>query len=333
MMRQIEQASPVADGHGRGARCRQCRACVAELSGCFRGGTLKYLVRPIRRSSMASSGARFSPPVTMKPHLYTKPVLTVIVVALMALARESVSPKVTVQAQSTTPQPGAAVLRFDVVSIRENTGGAAGGDGRMSLRDGFLQVNNLLLKSLITSAYGVHEGLIFGLPRWAEEAHYDIRAKVTDADPIVLTTMSREQRRALMVAMLEGRFQLKVHPVTRELPVYDLIVTKGGPRISESTREQHAEVHKLEFTGTAVPILGLSSFLEELVGRSVVDKTGLKGAYDFRLQWEPDETVADHDAFPSIFTALQEQLGLKLQPNKGPVKTLSVDHLERPSEN
>jgi uncharacterized protein (TIGR03435 family) len=114
----------------------------------------------------------------------------------------------TVQAQSTSP------LRFDVVSIRENTRGAAGGEGRMSLRDGFLQVNNLLLKSLITSAYGVHEGLIFGLPRWADEAHYDIRAKVTDGDPTVLTNMSREQRRALMGAMLEDRFQLKVHPVT-----------------------------------------------------------------------------------------------------------------------
>ena len=241
--------------------------------------------------------------------------------------------RVTVQAQSATAQPGAAILRFDVVSIRENKGGAAGGDGRMSLKDGFLQVNNLLLKSLITSAYGVHEGLILGLPRWAEEAHYDIRAKVTDADPAVLTNMSREQRRALMAAMLEDRFQLRVHPVTRELPVYDLIVAKGGPRFSESGREQHVEAHKLEFTGTAVPIPGLASFLEEIVGRSVVDRTGLKGAYDFHLQWAPDLGGADGDAFPFIFKALQEQLGLKLQPNKGPVKTLSVDRVERPPEN
>jgi len=251
----------------------------------------------------------------------------------MALARESVNPKVTVQAQSTTSQPAATVLRFDVVSIRENTGGAAGGEQRMSLADGFLQVNNLLLKSLITSAYGVHEGLIVGLPGWAEGAHYDVRARVTDADPAQLTTMSREQRRALMAAMLEDRFQLIVHPVTKELPVYDLIITKGGPRFSESTREQHIEVHKSEFTETAVTIAGLSSLLEELVGRSVVDKTGLKGAYDFHLQWEPDLSAADRDTLPSIFTALQEQLGLKLRSNKGPVKTLSVDHIERPSEN
>jgi uncharacterized protein (TIGR03435 family) len=283
--------------------------------------------------SLGRNRSGSSPRPARKQDLYTKGFLIVIVVTLMVLARESVNPKVTVQAQSTSSQPGATVLRFDVVSIRENKAGAAGGEQMMSLRDGSLQVNNLLLKSLITSTYGVHEGLIFGLPGWAEEAHYDIRAKVTDADPIALTTMSREQRRALMAAMLEDRFQLKVHPVTRELPVYDLIVTKGGPRFSETTREQHVEVHKSEFTGTAVPIPGLASFLEELVGRSVVDKTGLKGAYDFHLQWEPDPSGADHDTFPSIFTALQEQLGLKLQPNKGPVKTLSADHVERPSEN
>lgn len=282
--------------------------------------------------SLGRHGSGSSPRRARKQDLYTTGFLVVIIVALIALARESVSPKVTVQAQFTTSQPG-KVLRFDVASIRENTSGAAGGDGRMSLRDGFLRVNNLLLKSLITSAYGVHEGLIFGLPRWAEEARYDIRARVTDADPAALTTMSGEQRRALMGAMLEDRFHLKVSPITKELPVYDLVVTKGGPRFSESTRGQRVEVRKSEYTGTAVPMPGLASFLEEVVGRSVVDKTGLKGAYDFHLQWEPDPSGADRDTLASIFTALQEQLGLKLQPNKGPVRTLSVDHIERPSEN
>jgi bla regulator protein BlaR1 len=209
----------------------------------------------------------------------------------------------------------------------------------MSLRDGSLQVNNLLLKSLITSAYGVREVLIFGLPGWAEEARYDIRAKVTDADPKVLDGISREQRRALMAAMLEDRFHLKVHAVTKNLPVYDLMVARGGPRFSESVRhvvepQPHFEVRKTEFRATEASILGLSYVLEEVVERTVIDKTGLTGAYDLHLQWAPDGTGApDSDTLPSIFTALQEQLGLKLQPNKGPVKTLLVDHLERPSEN
>ena len=241
--------------------------------------------------SLWRHGSGSSPRPARKEDLHIKVFLIVIVAALMVLALESARPKVTAQAQSTTSQPGATVLHFDVVSIRENKAGAAGGDGRMSLRDGFLQVNNLLLKSLMTSAYGVHEGLIFGLPRWAEEARYDIRAKVTDADPAMLTTMTREQRRALMAAMLEDRFHLKVNPVTKELPVYDLVVTKGGPRFSESTREPHVEVHKSEYTGTAVPMPGgLASFLEEVVGRSVVDKTGLRGSYDFHLQWNPDSS-------------------------------------------
>jgi len=238
--------------------------------------------------------------------------------------------------QTGTSQARPTVPHFDVVAIRENRS-QGGGDG-MSLREGSLQVNNLLLKSLITSAWGVREVLIFGLPGWAEQARYDIRARVTDADPKLLDGInSREQRRALMAAMLEDRFHLKVHAVTKDLPVYDLVVATGGPRFSESVRhgvEPHLEIRKAEYSATDTSILGLSYFLEEIVERTVIDKTGLTGAYDLHLQWAPDLTGApDSDTFPSIFTALQEQLGLKLQPRKGPVKTLLVDHLERPSEN
>jgi uncharacterized protein (TIGR03435 family) len=230
---------------------------------------------------------------------------------------------------------------FDVVAIRESR--FSNSEQGMSLRGGFLEVHNLLLKSLITSGYGVREGLIFGLPGWAEEAHYEIRARVTEADPKVLNG-SREQRRALMAAMLEDRFQLKLHEATKVLPVYDLVVARDGPKFSESARgdtsdrksgaEPHVQVSKTEFTGTNASMLMLLSVLEEVVERPVVDKTGLTGAYDLHLKWTPDLTTAsDRDTLPSIFTALQEQLGLKLQPNKGPVKTLVVDHVARPSEN
>ena len=230
---------------------------------------------------------------------------------------------------------GEPVLHFDVVAIRENT--SPGGEAGMSLRHGSLQVNNLHLKSLITSAYGVREVSIFGLPGWAEEARYDIRAKVTDADPKLLDELSREQRRALMAAMLEDRFHLKLHEVTKIRPVYDLIVARGGPRFSESVRhgvEPHMEIGRTEYSATNASIPGLSYFLEEVVERTVIDKTGLTGAYDFHVQWMPDLTgTPEGDTLPSIFTALQEQLGLKLQPSKGPVKTLFVDHVERPSQN
>jgi|SRR5579863_344397 len=238
--------------------------------------------------------------------------------------------------QTAASQAIPTATHFDVVAIRESKG--PGGGDRMSLQDGSLQVNNLLLKSLITSAYGVREVLIFGLPGWAEQARYNIRARVTDADPKALDGIGREQRRALMAAMLEDRFHLKVHAVTKNLPVYDLVVARGGPRFSESVRygveSHHVEVRKTEFSATDASMLELSYILEDILERTVIDKTGLMGAYDLHLRWAPDLTGApDSDTLPSIFTALQEQLGLKLQPNKGPVKTLSVDHVERPSEN
>jgi bla regulator protein blaR1 len=214
--------------------------------------------------------------------------------------------------QTTTSQARPTIPHFDVVAIRENR--SPGWGAGMS-----------------------RETDLFRLPGWAEEARYDIRAKVTDADPKVLDGISREQRRALMAAMLEDRFHLKLHAVTKNLPVYDLMVARGGPRFSESVRhgvEPHLEIRNTEYSATDASILGLSYFLEEVLERTVIDKTRLTGAYDLHLQWAPDLAGApDSDTFPSIFTALQEQLGLKLQPNKGPVKTLFVDHLERPSEN
>lgn len=223
--------------------------------------------------------------------------------------------------------------RFDVVAIRENR--SPGGDAGMSLRNGTLQVNDLFLKSIITSAYGIHELLIFGLPAWAEGARYDIRAKVTDADPKMADGMSREQRRALMAALLEDRFHLKVHVVTKMLPVYDLVVDRDGPKFRESrASEPHVDVRKTEYTAAAASMPGLASFLEEVVGRTVVDKTALTDRYDLHLRWAADTAgAADSDTLPSIFTALREQLGLKLQASKGPVKTLVVDHVERPAEN
>jgi uncharacterized protein (TIGR03435 family) len=230
------------------------------------------------------------------------------------------------------------VPMFDVVSIRENT--SPGLVMGMSLRDWSLQVDNLFLKSLITSAYGVREGLIVGLPHWAEVARFDIRAKVTDIDPTLLGAMSREQRRAIMAALLQDRFQIKVHTVTKMLPVYHLLVTQDGPKFRESAYDgnggapQTQKVTKTEFTVPRTSMFIFSSFLEEVIGRTVIDKTGLTGMYDLHLTWASDLTAnSSNDDLPSLFTALPEQLGLTLHSDKGPVETLVVDHIARPSEN
>ena len=164
-----------------------------------------------------------------------------------------------------------------------------------------------------------------------------LRVKVTDADPKVFDNLTRDQRRALMASLLSERLHLKLHPATKILPVYDLVLAGPGPRFSESTSdtaEPHVVIRKTEYTATGSTMPGFASFLEEVVGRSVLDKTGLTGKYDLHLKWTEDLTNAPaSDPLPSIFTALQEQLGLRLQPNKGPVKTLVVDHLDRPPEN
>ena len=242
-----------------------------------------------------------------------------------------------------TPLPmRTTVPMFDVVSIREST--SLSWNMGMSLRDWSLDVNNLFLKSLITSAYGVREGLVSGLPRWAELARFDIRAKVTGVDPKAPTSMSREQRRAIMAALLEDRFHLKVHTVTKVLPVYDLLVARDGPKFHQSILNDDGDdtrgaaplpyVTRTEFAGTGTTIFTFCSFLEEAAGRTVIDKTGLTGMYDLHLKWAQDLTTdSNADALPPIFTALQEQLGLRLQADKGPVETLVVDHIERPSGN
>lgn len=200
-------------------------------------------------------------------------------------------------------------------------------------------VTDMPLKSLITSAYGVREVAIFGLPAWAEQARYDIRAKLAETDPGPSQRNLRwEERQVSMAAMLEDRFHLKLHAVQKELPVYDLILLKSGPKFNRTAGngvEPRFEVRRTEVHATARSISSLAFLLEELVERTVIDKTGLTGEFDFHLQWAADDLVRPPDGagLPSIFTALEEQMGLKLRPGKGPVKTLVVDHVERPSEN
>jgi uncharacterized protein (TIGR03435 family) len=149
----------------------------------------------------------------------------------------------------------------------------------------------------------------------------------------------------MLQAVLAERFQMKVHQEDREAPIYALIVAKNGSKLKEAT-EAGADSLNVE----RGQIIGHSLSLQELAkgltggntGRVVVDRTGLTGKYDFTLTWTPDQGAAppgpdggatENVPGPSIFTAIQEQLGLKLEPAKGPVKTLVIDHIERPSAN
>ena len=246
-----------------------------------------------------------------------------------------------VEAQSAVPSP--APLRFDVVVIKPSA--PESHDAGMSLRDGTLRTHALLLRSIITSAYGVREDLISGLPSWVDTARYDITAKVLDTDAAAFNTMNRTERRAMIVALLFERFGFKAHMQTKTLPVYELVLARGGPKFAEHTpaapqsagaapAQGKVTAGRGEFAGTDAKLFLLTSYLAETLEKTIVDHTGLNGRYDYRLTFTPDDaTPADDHAPPSLFTALEEELGLKLNAGKGPVETLVVDHIERPSEN
>ena len=254
---------------------------------------------------------------------------------------------------------------FDVAAIKLNKGG---GHGWMlsGTPDGY-STTNAPLKMLIKYAYDLKmDDQIAGLPGWADSAHFDIKAKMDEDTLAAFKKLSEEdsakQRRLMLQSLLEDRFQLKVHHVNKQLPIFELVVAKGGSKLKDADPKNLstngikgpdgvAHGGMMSFDGRhlkaqVVPISGLANMLSNFLNREVVDKTGLTGKYDFTLEWAPDDnqgpkmlngrqdaTAYATDTGPSIFTALQEQLGLKLDATKGPVDTIVVDHVEMPSEN
>jgi uncharacterized protein (TIGR03435 family) len=263
---------------------------------------------------------------------------------LLALA------SVVASAQTAVP---AAVPVYDAAVIKPNKSGS--GSTMINTRDDTFAVTNGSLKLLLVMAYGIRDGLISGLPAWADSARFDINAKIVDYDAVTMKNIAREQRRAMLQALLVSRFHVKVHTEIKTLPVYELVVAKDGLKITAheppAASEQdhplppgslgrggmntHSSNGVMGLTANAVKLENLTNVLSNQLDRNVIDKTGLTGEYDLHLKWTPDnapQPIAD-DAPPLLFTAIQEQLGLKLQPGKGPVDTLVVDHVDQPTEN
>ena len=241
-------------------------------------------------------------------------------------------------AQAPGPQ-----LSYDVITIKPNDSGTDGTS--TSMGDSSFQAKNVPIKRLLVRAYGIRQDQISGLPDWTDSARFDINAKIVDPDMAALRTLTPDQRRGFIVALLRDRFQLKVHFETKTLPVYELLVTKDGPKFHASapTEEQSMGTNSgsggTEMKANAVTMANVAALLTNQSDRTVLDRTGLTGKYDLLLKWTDDRPAgaADNgaaaDDIPGLFTALQEQLGLRLQPGKGPVETLVVDHVERPAEN
>ena len=193
---------------------------------------------------------------------------------------------------------------------------------------------------MIRSAYGVLlEDQIVGLPGWAKSDRIAVQAKM-DADTAAaldkLPPLERWKQMQLMLqAMLADRFALKAHRESRELPIYVLTVAAGGSKMKKTAADNlggNANYASGKVTAHETSVEALAANLSFAVGRPIVNKTGLEGGYDFALDYAPEGADAS-DPRPSLFTALEEQLGLKLVPSKGPVDVIVVDHIERPTEN
>jgi len=252
-------------------------------------------------------------------------------------------------------QNAPAPLTFEVASIKPSTPDAQG-SGIQFMPGGGLRMTNIALKQMITFAYGVQDFQVLGGPGWITSERYDLLAKPdTSADagdaPINVGKMTDEQfktaqerTRARLQPLLAERFQLAIHRETKEQPVYALVVAKGGSKLKETKGGRRIGMTRSKITSEGEPLPFLAQLLSNLLGRPVLDQTGIKGDFDFELSWTPDpgqssgppgldaSTPPDPNG-PSLFTAIQEQLGLRLESTKGPVETIIIDRAEKASEN
>jgi uncharacterized protein (TIGR03435 family) len=257
---------------------------------------------------------------------------------------------------STPQSAGPLAQEFDVVTIKPSDTTVGGMGLARSTPDG-IAIVNATAKSLIANAYAIKADLIFGGSGWVGSTEYDVEAKVLPKNG-VLPRMNRAQLGILMKAMLADRFKLTVHTEMRQLPVYELTVSKGAPKFHEAvpgntyadglqgpegrTGAGMMRMMNGRFTGQAISISGLVDTLAMELHRTVVDKTGLTGKYDITFvvprearAGPPQDTegAGGEAAVPSLFTTLDEELGLKLRAAKGAVATLVIDSIAKPSGN
>jgi uncharacterized protein (TIGR03435 family) len=222
----------------------------------------------------------------------------------------------------------------------------------VATRDDSFSASNLSLTTLLSYAYNSRPDLISGGPGWLASTRFDVEAKISGGDVEKMRKLSSEQRRSMMRKVLQEHFNLALHTETKMLPVYELVAGKDGVKMQTSAAFPDADVKPEDrkaphgslrsapgsVEGQGVPITSITAQLAFILQRSVIDKTGLQGSYDFTLKWRPEQLPSPRaenapEDGPSIFTAVQEQLGLKLQPSKGPVEVLVIDRAEMPTPN
>lgn len=225
-----------------------------------------------------------------------------------------------------------APLRFAAASVKPNT----------SMRNGMgnkfdptmARWTNMPLRNLIESAYGLQDYQAAGWPDWLRAAKWDIDAKTEGATTYL-------QKRQMLQTLLVERFGLKFHREMKDLQGYSLVIAKGGPRLHEvkegevGSAQAGTRIDRGLISGHHVHMMDWVGFLIGELGCPVEDNTGLKGVYDFKLEWSPDESQPNSGGEPgdpngpTIFAAMQDQLGLKLEVKKFPIEMFVIDHIDR----
>jgi uncharacterized protein (TIGR03435 family) len=244
---------------------------------------------------------------------------------------------------------------FEVASVKRQTDVVPG--MTFSARGATLTVVNNELANVIDNAYGIRRYQLVGAPDWVDSDRYDIQAKAAgDA--------TRDELMVMVQSLLAERFKLKVHHETREMPIYALMVSKGGFKLRPAVEGScvvidprnlprpaapgqprlpgcgNNLIRTNSWNATAIDMKGAAAALVGVLGRSVVDRTGVEGKFDIKIEWTPDQAPAGADGAAasnaagglSLFTVLEDQLGLKVESARGPVDVLVIDHVERPTD-
>jgi uncharacterized protein (TIGR03435 family) len=238
-------------------------------------------------------------------------------------------------------QPAEKPLEFEIASVKPTDPSVRTSNVLVGAGES-ITIVNVPLRKIIMYAYDIRDFQLAGGAGWIGDERYDIIGKTATADraSVEVAAETDDQRRGRvarvrerLTSLLSNRFGLRVHVEEREQTILALRIAKGGPRLAEAVantgRVSTVDGH---IQGFGAPISMLATQLSFATGLMVADETGLRGKYDFVLDWAPDEKD-QRDTRPSIFSAIGEQLGLRLERAKGPVKTVVIDHVERPSAN
>ena len=314
-----------------------CELCVTPEPALVAGVTGADLKHRIAQILQGQSGVRLAWPGRLLLSTFTIASVATPLLLGQTGATEPVLVAARVQSLSdmSAEQQSTQLPKYDVSTVRPNNSGST--DIHINVDGAVFEMGNTTIRRLLQLAYDIRPDLISGLPPWAESERFDIKAKVVDADPETLKSLTNDQVRVMARRLIMDRFHLETHTDTKTMAVYDLVVAKSGVKFKPSLQageDDLMHMHGMQVTASNLHMKALANYLSRQTDRVVIDKTGLPARYDLTLKWSPDLAQTEHsDDAPPLFTALQDQLGLKLQPSRGPVPTLVIDHIERPKEN